>query len=85
MRVHPGAPRDEVGGRYGTGEPPILIVRVAAPATEGRANERLVRLLADAFGVPRGDVTVVAGGRGRTKVVDVPGRHREALHRLLVR
>ena len=42
VRVHPGARGDEVGGRYGTGEPPVLIVRVAAPARDGQANERLV-------------------------------------------
>ncbi len=85
MRVHPGARRDEVGGRYGDTEPPILIVRVAAPAVGGRANERLVSVLASALGVPRSAVTVVAGGSGRTKVVEVSGADPACRDRLLAR
>lgn len=85
MRVHPGASRDEVGGRYGTAEPPVLVVRVAAPATDGRANERLVGVLAAAFGVPRGGVTVVSGVTSRTKIVEVTGGHRHILDGLLTR
>jgi hypothetical protein len=73
VRVHPGARRDEVGGRYGTGEPPVLIVRVAAPPTGGRANQALVAVLAAAFEVRRDAVTVVAGAASRTKVVEVSG------------
>jgi uncharacterized protein (TIGR00251 family) len=85
VRVHPGASRDQVGGRYGTDEPPTLVVRVAAPATDGRANERLVRVLAEAFGVPRRAVTVVAGVTSRTKLVDVSGADPDVLGRLLTR
>jgi uncharacterized protein len=73
VRVYPGARRDEVGGRYGTEEPPILIVRVTAPATDGRANDRLARVLASALGVTPGAVTLVAGATSRTKVVEVLG------------
>lgn len=83
VRVHPGARRDEVGGRYGTEEPPILIVRVAAPAIGGRANQRLVRVLASALGVPRHAVTVVAGATSRTKVVEVSGADPALRDRLL--
>jgi uncharacterized protein len=85
VRVHPGARGDEVGGRYGSGEPPVLIVRVAAPARDGQANERLVHVLAHAFDVPRGAVTVVAGARGRTKVVDVRGADPDLVARFLTR
>ena len=85
VRVHPGASRDEVGGRYGTDEPPVLVVRVAAPATDGRANERLVGVLAEAFNVPRRGVRVVSGATSRTKIVEVAGGGRPALDRLLAR
>lgn len=73
VRVQPGARRDAVGGRYGTAEPPVLIVRVAAPATDGRANDRLIRVLAAELGVSRHAVTVVSGATSRTKVIEVSG------------
>jgi uncharacterized protein YggU (UPF0235/DUF167 family) len=73
VRVHPGARRDDVGGRYGSAEPPVLIVRVAAPATDGRANDRLVRVLAAELGVSRRAITVISGATSRTKVIEVSG------------
>ena len=59
----------------------ILRARVAAPATEGRANDALVELLAVAFGVPRSAVRIVRGHRSRRKLVEITGldgREREA-------
>ncbi len=85
MRVHPAARRDEIGGRYGTEEPPVLNVRVTAPAADGRANAALVSVVAEAFGVRRSAVSVVAGARGRTKVLEVAGADSEVLDRLLAR
>ena len=46
-------------------------VKVDARAVEGRANERLVELLSEHFGVPKSRVTIVAGARGRRKTVEV--------------
>ena len=71
VRVRPGASRTRVGGRYGESDPPVLVVHVRAPATDGRANDALVDALADAFGVPRSAVRVVSGAISRTKVVDI--------------
>lgn len=85
VRVHPGARRDDVGGRYGVAEPPVLIVRVAAPATDGRANDRLIRVLAAEFGVSRHAVTVVSGATSRTKVIEVSGVDPTRLDSLLAR
>jgi uncharacterized protein (TIGR00251 family) len=50
-----------------------LRVRLAAPATEGRANDELVAFLASRLGVRRGDVAVVAGGHSRRKRVRIGG------------
>ena len=44
---------------------------MAAPPERGRANEALVGLLADALGVPRSSVRVVAGQTGRAKQVEI--------------
>jgi len=85
VRVRPGARTDEVGGRYGDDVPPVLVVRVAAPAVDGRANDRLVRLLAEALGVPRSAVVIVSGAAQRTKIVDVEGATPAVLEALLAR
>jgi uncharacterized protein YggU (UPF0235/DUF167 family) len=41
---------------------------------DGAANAALIDLLADALHVPRRDLSIVAGDRGRTKRVAVAGR-----------
>jgi uncharacterized protein (TIGR00251 family) len=67
VRVTPRSSRDEVvGWKEG-----VLWVRVQAPPVGGRANQALVRLLAEALGVSRGEVEVVRGHRGREKTVRV--------------
>ncbi len=46
-------------------------VRVDEKATGGRANKRLVEILAEHFGVPKAKVRIVKGARSREKVVEV--------------
>lgn len=48
-------------------------VRVAAPPERGAANDAVVRLLAEAVGVPPRDVTIVSGHGRREKTVEVAG------------
>ena len=71
LRVHaqPGAKRSEVAGLHGE----AVKIRVAAPALEDRANEALVAFLAERFGVPRRDVSLVSGERSREKRFRVVG------------
>jgi uncharacterized protein len=83
VRVHPGARRNAVGGRHGTDEVPALVVRVTAPATDGRANTAVVEALAGAFGVRPRCVRLVAGATARTKVVEVDGIEAGDLDRLM--
>ena len=71
VRVKPGARRESVGGRWPAPGGDALVVAVAAPAVEGKANEAVRRALAAAFGVRRQDVTIVTGERGRDKVVEL--------------
>lgn len=58
-----------------------LRVRVNAPPVEGRANKRLLAILADAFGVARSRVRLVHGARSRHKWIRIerPERFPEAL------
>lgn len=83
VRVRPGASRTHVGGRYGSGEPPVLLVAVTAPAVDGRANAAVLVAVAQALGVRRDDVRLVRGERARTKLLDVTGVERGALDALL--
>ena len=47
--------------------------RIAAPPVDGAANAALVALVAKAFGVPKRDVTIVAGETGRLKRLAIAG------------
>ena len=69
VRVRPGASRTRVGGGYG--DPPVLVVAVSAPAVDGRANDAVIRALADALGVPSREVEIIRGHTSRTKMVCV--------------
>jgi hypothetical protein len=48
-----------------------LVVYVSTPPIEGRANERLVQVLAEHFGRPRRDIVIVSGVRSKRKIVEV--------------
>jgi len=69
LRVSPGARSAEVVGRHGE----AWKVRVAAPPEAGRANEAVVRLLADTLSLPRDAVTLVSGRGARDKIVQLAG------------
>jgi uncharacterized protein (TIGR00251 family) len=69
LRVSPGAARTGVIGRYGQ----AWKVRVAAPAERGRANDAVVRLLAETLSVPRDAVKLVSGQSARDKIVELTG------------
>jgi uncharacterized protein (TIGR00251 family) len=51
-----------------------LVVRVKEPPKEGKANEAVLRAIAEHFGVSRRDVRLVSGEAARHKVVEVPDR-----------
>ena len=79
VRVQPRAKRSEIAGvRAGA-----LVVRVAAPPVDGKANAALCALLAETAGVPRSRVTVLRGAGARDKVVRVEGVEREVLRAAL--
>ena len=67
LHVQPGAKRTEVAGVHGD----ALKVRLAAPPVEGRANEALLRFLAESFGVALQQVTLLRGLASRHKVVRI--------------
>ena len=79
LRVAPGARRGGVIGRRGE----VWKVRVAAPPEGGRANDALVRLLAETLAVPRRDVEIVSGHGSRDKIVELAGVGPDEIERRL--
>lgn len=69
LHVQPGAKRTEVAGVHGE----ALKIRLAAPPIEGRANEALLKFIAESFGVPLRQVELRQGGQSRHKVVAISG------------
>jgi uncharacterized protein len=77
--VQPGSARPGVGGEHDG----ALVVRVSKRPVGGEATAATLAALAVAFGVSRGDVTLIAGARGRSKIVEVTGGDPALLKRLL--
>ena len=73
LHVQPGAKRTEVAGLHGE----ALKIRLAAPPVEGRANEALLKFIAESFGVPLRQVELKQGGQSRHKVVAITGSKME--------
>ena len=69
IRVRPWASRTAVGGAHGE----ALVVAVTAPAVDGRATDAALTAVAEAFGVHRRQVRLVAGATSRTKIIEVAG------------
>lgn len=50
-----------------------LKVRLTQPASDGKANEQLCRVLADYWKIARSRIEIVRGAHGRAKTVRVHG------------
>lgn len=72
-KVTPGAKRSECLG-WGADERGrrVLLLKLAAPPVDGRANDELRRFLAEILDCPRGGVRLVRGEGSRTKTLEVP-------------
>lgn len=69
VRVAPGARRSEIVGRHGD----AWRVRVTAAPERGRANDEVLDLLANALGLRRPQLKLVAGASSRDKLVELEG------------
>jgi uncharacterized protein (TIGR00251 family) len=74
VRLTPKGGRDAIDGieQMADGRA-VLKMRVAAPPSEGEANDALIRLIAKALGVPLRDVVLAAGATARVKRLTVAG------------
>lgn len=70
VRVTPNAKKPEVT-EIAPGE---FKVRVDAKPHDGKANIRLIEILASYFNVPFGAIGIIKGVTGREKVIEILGR-----------
>ena len=74
VRLTPRGGRDAIDGIEQRADGQCALkARVRTAATEGKANDALVALLAHAAGVPPRDVTLVSGATARIKRVVIAG------------
>jgi len=66
VKVKPNSKTDEVSQ-----EGDSFIVKVRDPPKEGKANQAVIKLLAQHFGVPRSQVRILSGFRSSNKVIEV--------------
>lgn len=79
VRVIPKAHKNSLAGV----EEGVLVLRLAAPPVEGKANEALVEFLAQLLGLRKRQVWLQNGQKSRHKLVRVEGIRRDELARLI--
>ena len=66
VKVKPNSSTEEVSR-----EGDSFIVKVKEPPKEGKANQAIIRLLAEHFGVPKSQVRILVGFSSKNKVIEV--------------
>ena len=69
IKAAPNSAKDEIQGWLGDS----LKVRIQAPPTDGKANDRLCAFIAEKLSLPKGAVTVVSGASSRQKRLSIQG------------
>ena len=69
LKVVPGSTREGIAGWLGD----ALKVRVRAPAEAGRANAAVVRVVAEALGLPADSVRIASGASSPKKILAIDG------------
>ena len=67
VRVIPGA-----GKRALRRDAQGIVIKLVSRAQEGKANRELVEYIADLFSLKKNDVQIVAGAKGRKKILALP-------------
>jgi uncharacterized protein (TIGR00251 family) len=79
IKVVPGASRDRVAGRLGD----AIKVQVSAAAERGKANDSVIKLIADTVGLRTNQIQIVRGHAQPRKVLEIQGIEQAELDRRL--
>jgi uncharacterized protein len=67
LKVKPNSREDKI-----TVENGFLVVRISAPAKDGKANDALIQFLADHWKIPSSKILIKSGLMSRFKRVSIP-------------
>jgi uncharacterized protein (TIGR00251 family) len=79
IRVIPNAKKTEFSGHRDD----ELVLRLNAPAVEGKANKAALEFVSEYFGVTRSNVLLLRGERSRHKIFQIVGLKSEDLEKKL--
>lgn len=66
VKVKPSSRAEGLGREGGS-----FIVKVKEPAKDGKANQAVIKSLAEHFSVPESQVRILSGFKSRNKVIEV--------------
>jgi uncharacterized protein (TIGR00251 family) len=75
LHIQPGAKKTEFAGLHGD----ALKIRLAAPPVDGKANDALLKFLAETLRLPKSAVSLKSGQTSRRKVVEICGTNPAAV------
>jgi len=68
LKVIPNAPKNSLESF----EDGVLKVKVSAVPDRGKANDAIIKLLADVFDLPKREITIISGQTSRLKKIELP-------------
>ncbi|MGC2061491.1 MAG: DUF167 domain-containing protein [Thermodesulfovibrionales bacterium] len=72
VKVEPRSSKKGLAGVLGN----KLKVKLTAPPVDGAANEQLVEVLAEAFGIKKTSIKIIRGQSSKNKVIELTGLSR---------
>lgn len=79
LHIQPGAKKTEFAGLHGD----ALKIRLAAPPVDGKANDALIKFVAETLKLPKSAVNLKSGQTSRRKVLEIVGSSVETAQKLL--
>jgi uncharacterized protein (TIGR00251 family) len=67
ITVKPNARKNEIM----RGNDGMFVIRVTVPPIEGKANEKVIEILAEYFNKPKRSISIISGIKGRNKIIEV--------------
>ncbi|MBI2447987.1 DUF167 domain-containing protein [Candidatus Microgenomates bacterium] len=72
LHITPNAKRSEfIGESFDLAGNKVWKIKIAAPATEGKANKELMNFLSNYLKKPKSSIRILKGANSRLKVVEV--------------
>ncbi|KAH8917304.1 YggU-like protein [Atractiella rhizophila] len=77
LRITPNARHTSISAPSSFERAEAVALRVAAPPRDGEANEEVIRFISKALSCSKGSIQIVKGLKGKDKVVQIEGVHKE--------